>query len=107
MLMLGSWNLIEDLKRSLTARFDMHDLGQASFSLDFQIQFVRDGGLVYLSQHAYVETVLEGFGMGDVRTIGTPMDVKHYKENMVHRSLSGAKPAIRLSTRANWAVSCI
>jgi hypothetical protein len=101
--MLGSWNLIEDLKRRLTARFDMHDLGQASFSLDFQIQFVRDGGLVYLSQHAYVEKVLEGFEMGDVRPIGTPMDVKDYKKNMVHRSLS----AIRPSTRANWAVSCI
>jgi transposase InsO family protein len=87
MLMVGSRNLIDDLKKRLTARFDMHDLGQASFYLGMQLQF--DGGFVYLSQHAYVEKVLERFGMSEVRPIGTPMDVKDFKKKMVRRSLSG------------------
>jgi hypothetical protein len=89
MLLFGSRHLIEDLKKQLTLRFDMHNLGQASFYLDMQIQFNRDGGFVYLSQHTYVEKVLERFGIGDVRPIGTPMDVKDYKKKMVRRSLLG------------------
>jgi hypothetical protein len=87
MLMVGSRNLIEDLKKRLTARFDMHDLGQASFYLGMQIEF--EAGYVYLSQKAYVETVLQRFGMKDVKPIGTPMDYKDFKKKMVRRQLSG------------------
>jgi transposase InsO family protein len=87
MLMVGSRNLIEELKKQLTLRFDMHDLGQASFYLGMQIEF--DGDYVYLSQQAYLEKVLERFGMKDVKPIGTPMDPKDYKKTMVRRELSG------------------
>jgi transposase InsO family protein len=90
MLMVGSRNLIEDLKKRLTARFDMHDLGQASFYLGMQIEF--DGGYVYLSQQAYLEKVLERFGMKDVKPVAAPMHTKEYKKKMVRRELSGEEP---------------
>jgi hypothetical protein len=87
MVIVGSRNLIEDLKKELKASFDMHDLGQASFYLGMKIAFT--GGNVYLSQQAYVEKVLERFGMEDVKPIGTPLDGKEYKKKMVRRAISG------------------
>jgi hypothetical protein len=90
MLLVGSRNLIDDLRQRLTARFDMHDLGQATFYLGMQIEFAADR--VYLSQQAYVEKVLERFGMTDVKPIGTPMEPKEYKKKMVRRELSGEEP---------------
>jgi hypothetical protein len=92
MLMVGSRNLIEDLKKRLTARFNMHDLGQASFYLGMQIEFDGGSGYVYLSQQAYLEKVLERFGMKNVKPVAAPMDIKEYKKKMVRRELSGEEP---------------
>jgi hypothetical protein len=48
MLIFGSRHLIKDLKKQLTVRFDMHDLGKASFYLGMQIEF--DAAYVWISQ---------------------------------------------------------
>jgi hypothetical protein len=69
MLMVRSRNLIEDLRKPIIARFDMHDYGQASFYLGMQIEFDLRAGYVYLSQQTYLENILERFGMKDVKPV--------------------------------------
>ena len=55
---------MEDLKAKLEAEYDMSDLGELHYCLG--VEFVRDRGArtITMSQHKYMEEVLERFGMG-------------------------------------------
>ena len=52
-----------DVKRMLSQNFDMKDLGEANFVLGIEIHRDRDHKFLGLSQKAYVDRVLERFGM--------------------------------------------
>ncbi|RVW76034.1 Retrovirus-related Pol polyprotein from transposon TNT 1-94 [Vitis vinifera] len=54
--------LLHETKRFLSSKFDMKDLGNASFVLGIQIHRDRSRGILGLSQKAYIDKVLSRFG---------------------------------------------
>ena len=55
--------LLRETKKFLSQNFEMKDLGDASFVIGIQISRDRSRGLLGLSQRAYIDRVLERFGM--------------------------------------------
>ncbi|GAA0163100.1 transmembrane signal receptor [Lithospermum erythrorhizon] len=51
------------VKQFLSSNFDMKDMGEASYVIDVKIH--RDRGILGLSQEAYINKVLQRFGMKD------------------------------------------
>ena len=56
-------NLLQETKKFLSSKFDMKDLGEASFVLGIEIHRDRRKGVLQLSQSAYLEKVLKKYGM--------------------------------------------
>jgi hypothetical protein len=69
---------ITTLKRLLSSEFEMKDLGVAKKILGMKITRDRKAGLLFLSQHAYIEKVLQRFNMHDAQSISTPI-APHFK----------------------------
>ncbi|KAL6348418.1 hypothetical protein AAG906_005726 [Vitis piasezkii] len=65
--------LLHEIKRFLSSKFDMKDLGNASFVLGIQIYRDRSRSILGLSQKAYIDKVLSGFGMSNCAPGDTPM----------------------------------
>ncbi|RVX03812.1 Retrovirus-related Pol polyprotein from transposon TNT 1-94 [Vitis vinifera] len=57
--------LLHETKRFLSSKFDIKDLGNASFVLGIQIHRDRSRGILGLSQKAYIDKVLSRFGMSN------------------------------------------
>ena len=55
--------LLHETKRFLAKKFEMKDLGDASFVLGIQIHLDRSWGILRLSQKSYIEKVLKRFGI--------------------------------------------
>jgi hypothetical protein len=55
--------LLLETKKFLSSKFDMKDLGEASFVLGIEIHRDRSKGVLELSQNAYIEKVLKKFSM--------------------------------------------
>ena len=64
------------LKRSLSARYSMVDLGEAKQYLGIMmyIEQDRDARMIYLNQTRYITKILERFGMQDCKEISTPLE---------------------------------
>jgi hypothetical protein len=56
-------DLLLETKKFLSSKFDMKDLGEASFVLGIEIHRERSKGVLGLSQKAYLEKVLKKYGM--------------------------------------------
>ena len=56
-------DLLLETKKFLSSRFDMKDLGEASFILGIEIHRDRRNGVLALSQKAYLEKILKKYGM--------------------------------------------
>jgi hypothetical protein len=56
-------DLLLETKKFLSLKFDMKDLGEASFVLGIEIHRERSKGVLGLSQKAYLEKVLKKYGM--------------------------------------------
>jgi hypothetical protein len=69
---------ITTLKRLLSSEFEMKDLGAAKKILGMEITRDRKAGLLFLSQHAYIEKVLQRFNMHDAQPVSTPI-APHFK----------------------------
>jgi hypothetical protein len=69
---------ITTLKRLLSSEFEMKDLGAAKKILGMEITRDRKAGLLFLSQHAYIEKVLQRFNMHDAQSVSTPI-APHFK----------------------------
>jgi hypothetical protein len=52
-------DLLLETKKFLSSKFDMKDLGEASFVLGIEIHRERNKGVLGLSQKAYLEKVLK------------------------------------------------
>ena len=63
LLASNNLGLLMNVKRMLSQNFDMKDLGEANFVLGIEIHRDRDHKFLGLSQKAYVDCVLERFGM--------------------------------------------
>ena len=56
-------DLLLETKKFLSSRFDMKDLGEASFILGIEIHRDRRNGVLALSHKAYLEKILKKYGM--------------------------------------------
>ena len=52
-------NLLLEMKKFLSSKFDMKDLGEASFVLGIEIHRDRENEVLGLSQKAYLEKILK------------------------------------------------
>jgi hypothetical protein len=77
---------IHGVKKILTNRFKMTDLGSCSYYLGMQVTRDRLNRTIKLSQRGYLENVLEQFGMSDCKPVATPMETsaKHMVRSEDH-----------------------
>src|SRR6185437_8611634 len=64
-LLLPRAEKITTVKKLLSSEFDMKDLGVAKKILGMEITRDRKSGLLFLSQHNYINKVLQCFNMHD------------------------------------------
>ena len=73
--------MLRDAKKVLNEKFDMTDLGEVKSILGMSIKRNRNKGVLTIDQSAYLQSVLERFGMADCNPVSTPMEPgKHYEE---------------------------
>ncbi|KAL9249770.1 Retrovirus-related Pol polyprotein from transposon TNT 1-94-like protein [Drosera capensis] len=65
--------LLHETKRFLSKKFEMKDLGNASFVLGIQIYRDRLKGVLGLSQKGYIDKVFKRYGMQDYKPGDTPV----------------------------------
>ncbi|CAN6455989.1 unnamed protein product [Victoria cruziana] len=65
--------LLYETKKFLSTKFNIKDLGDASFVLGIQIFRDRSRGILGLSQKAYIDKVLQRYGMKDCKAGDTPV----------------------------------
>ena len=65
--------ILHKTKRFLSKKFEMKDLGDASFVLCIHIHRDRSRGILGLSKKSYIEKILKRFGMHDCRPGDTPV----------------------------------
>ena len=66
-------DMLHETKRFLLKKFEMKDLGDASFVLGIQIHRDRSRGILCLSQKSYIEKILKRFSMHDYKPSDTPV----------------------------------
>ena len=71
-------SIIQKLKAELSTAFDMKDLGPAKKILGMEIIRDRQSGRFFLTQHSYIEKVLDRFGMSTVKPVTTPF-ASHFR----------------------------
>ena len=69
---------INNLKKRLSAVFEMKDLGPAKHILGMRISRDRSAGTLNLSQELYIEKVLSRFRFNDSKPRTTPL-ANHFK----------------------------
>ena len=69
-----SEKLVKDVKLALGERFDVKDLGRLHYFLGMKIVQDDSNGDVWIGQPAYVDKVVEKFGMKDAKSVATPID---------------------------------
>jgi hypothetical protein len=66
-------NLLHQTKNFLFSKFEMKDLGEASFVLGIEILRERSQGILRLSQRNYIDKVLSRYGMKECKPGDTPV----------------------------------
>ena len=66
--------LVKDFKLALGERFDVKDLGRLHYFLGMKIVQDDSSRDVWIGQPAYVDKVVEKFGMKDAKSVATPVD---------------------------------
>jgi hypothetical protein len=65
--------LLQETKQFLSSKFDMKDLGEASYVLGIEIHRDRRNGVLGLPQKAYLEKVLKKYNMHASRATPAPI----------------------------------
>lgn len=65
--------LVQELKKQLSMKFEMKDLGPAKKILGIEISRDRANGKLWLSQEGYMEKVLETYKMEQAKEVVTPL----------------------------------
>ncbi|CAI7870015.1 unnamed protein product [Closterium sp. NIES-53] len=73
LLFSDSKDLIREVKQRLGAEFAMRDLGLVTYYLWMHVDRDRANGTIHLHQEKYVKGVVESFGMGNNKPVGTPL----------------------------------
>ncbi|EKD13115.1 hypothetical protein MBM_08558 [Drepanopeziza brunnea f. sp. 'multigermtubi' MB_m1] len=66
---------VNRLKAALSKRFQMTDLGPIAYYLGMTVTRDRANRTLSLGQRAYVEKIIQDFGIEDCNTYGTPIEV--------------------------------
>ena len=78
LIVAKSMSEVNKLKSLLSKEFDMKDLDATKKILGMEIHKDRALGRLCLSQHSYVERVLERFNMDNAKPLSTPL-VNHFR----------------------------
>ena len=62
-----------EVKRALSERFDVKDMGELHYFLGVNINQNQNGD-VWIGQPVYTQTILEKFGMNNAKPVNTPAD---------------------------------
>jgi hypothetical protein len=74
MLLIGNnMDTIKEVKKKLSSKFDMKDLGAANFILGMEIKRDRASRNLWLNQSKYIETVMKRFNMQDCKLVKVPI----------------------------------
>ncbi|CAI7795648.1 unnamed protein product [Closterium sp. NIES-53] len=73
LLFSDSKDLIREVKQRLGAEFAMRDLGPVTYYLGMHVDRDRANGTIHLHQEKYMKGVVDRFGMGDSKPVGTPL----------------------------------
>ncbi|PIK39827.1 hypothetical protein BSL78_23335 [Apostichopus japonicus] len=102
-------SILEDVKRGLTSRFKMKDLGEISMFLG--MRFICEVDMIKINQSKYIEKMLLKYGMKDCKARSTPceMNVDKVFENpedqieltdaRLYREIVGSLIYVMTSTR--------
>ena len=64
MLLIGNnMDAIKEVKKQLSSKFDMKDIGEANFILGMDIKKYQIARKLWLNQKKYIEIVLKPFNM--------------------------------------------
>lgn len=74
LLVSNSDQAIADMKRKLSAEFEMKDLNEIRSFLGLNVQRNRQKRIMTIDQRAYVQGILERFGMQNCKASAIPMD---------------------------------
>ncbi|CAM9682894.1 unnamed protein product, partial [Sphacelaria rigidula] len=72
LLVGGDVAVLQMLKKKLTVRFKMTDMGNVSLVHGMRVTRDRKNGTLSLSQENYTKSILEKYGMGDCNPLSTP-----------------------------------
>lgn len=64
-----------DVKRALSDKFEMKDLGELHYFLGVKIVQNHEKGTTWIGQPLYTENILQKFGMENAKSISTPVAV--------------------------------
>ena len=66
---------IEQVKASLSEKFDVKDLGELHYFLGVQVIQDDDRGTVWIGQPTFTESVLQKYSMSEAKSVKTPVSV--------------------------------
>ena len=67
---------VDTLKAGLRKHVEVTDLSELHWMLGIEIQRDQAAGTVHLSQHSYINSILQCFGLDNVKPISTPFDMQ-------------------------------
>lgn len=82
LLMTGAKTVIDQLRKDLGDKFEIHDIGPAEEHLGVKIEYDHEKGELKLSQEQYAKELLEEWGMEDCNPAHTPASEIRLTEEM-------------------------
>ena len=102
---------MNEIKRSLTSRFKMKDLGKLHHCLGITVEYDESRRSLWLHQRPYILAMLEKFGLSQAKTVPTPanLNVKLRKDDetsklvdpTLYQSMVGSLLYAAIATRSN------
>ena len=105
---------------SLSNAFKLRDMGQPKFFLGMEIHYIRNSGVITISQHDYITKLAAKFGIDDSSKPTTPIRTDYYKSlesstnepvilDFPYKELVGALIFVMVCTRPDisFAVNCL
>ena len=101
MLLIGTKMEVRWMKSAISKRFKTKNLGNVEFFLSMLVEQDRDKKVIYLSEGAYLTSVLKRFQMENCKGCPTPMDPKCKLHNRLDQGEEADK------TQYQEAVGCL
>jgi len=95
MIATSTMHLVEELKAGLSRHVEVTDLGKLHWMLGIQVRHDCNAHTTSISQHAYIDSILQRYNLADAKPLSTPMDTQ------LHLTLEQAP-----STPSEFAVMC-